>query len=430
MARRQRAHDVAMRYIRRAEVWKGNVTKLLFCGEDVRGRPGEGQRTHSNRQGDATEGHRMTQTIETRSEWRGHPANKWSFRNIEKIIPTAIVSNDRDAITPLAHAGTRWTPSLLQRWLVNFTSTDALVMLVDGVIAFEYYANGNGPETRHILMSCSKAVTGLLLGILAEERAIAYEAPVTRYVPEITGTRYAGATIRNLIDMRAGVVLDAAEQRAYELAGNWEPAASTPPTANLKSFLKSLRGPPATHGGPFRYISANTDLLGWAIERATDRTVADLLGEKLWSPLRAEHSAGITLDQDGLARCAGGFCATARDFARLGQVFLSQGRYGDRQVVPAAVIDDICHNADLSAWAKGELGRILAPVSRNMGCRSGWYIVNEAPRRVFAMGIHGQNLFIDLENRIVVAKLSSWKRANDPLPFLATHWVFAHLGVG
>jgi hypothetical protein len=43
---RHRSHDVAMRYIRRAEVWKDNVTKLLFGGHDARGRPGERERTH------------------------------------------------------------------------------------------------------------------------------------------------------------------------------------------------------------------------------------------------------------------------------------------------------------------------------------------------------------------------------------------------
>ena len=62
-----------------------------------------------------------------------------------------------------------------------------------------------------------------------------------------------------------------------------------------------------------------------------------------------------------------------------------------------------------------------------MSYRSGWYVASDAPRCVFAMGIHGQNLFLDFERRLVVAKLSSWKKADDRLPFLATHWAFARL---
>jgi CubicO group peptidase (beta-lactamase class C family) len=372
----------------------------------------------------------MTQTIDSRGQWRNHRENKWSFRNIAKIIPTALVQNDPNAIAHLVQSSTPWKPSLLQRWLMRFTSTDALVMLVDGAVAFEYYANGNSRQSRHILMSSSKAVTGLLLGILVEEGTIAYDVPVSHYIPEMIGTRYEGATIRHLIDMRAGVVLDEAEQRAYDLAVNWEPAASTPPAANLKSFLKSLTGPPAAHGGPFRYISANTDLLGWAIEQATGKPVARVLAEKLWAPLGAEQPASMTLDLNGLARCAGGLCTTARDFARLGQLFLTGGRSGGRQVVPPVVIDDIWRNADRSAWAQGEWAKTLAPVSRNMGCRNGWYIVTDGAQRIFAMGIHGQNLFIDQENRVVVAKFSSWKKASDAFPFIVTHKVFPFLRQG
>jgi len=179
------------------------------------------------------------------------------------------------------------------------------------------------------------------------------------------------------------------------------------------------------HGGPFRYVSANTDLLGWAIERATGTTIARLLGERLWAPMGAESRAHVSLDQDGLARCAGGVCATARDFARLGQTFLSGGQSGDRAVIPAAVIDDIRTNADRTAWATGEWGRMFAPIAKSMGYRSGWYIVDDAPGCVFAMGIHGQNLLLDFENRMVVAKFSSWKAPIVPLPLLATHKAFA-----
>jgi CubicO group peptidase (beta-lactamase class C family) len=47
-----------------------------------------------------------------------------------------------------------------------------------------------------------------------------------------------------------------------------------------------------------------------------------------------------------------------------------------------------------------------------MRYRSGWYVVDEEPQILFAMGIHGQNLFVDTANRIVIAKVSS---QNDPI---------------
>jgi CubicO group peptidase (beta-lactamase class C family) len=168
-------------------------------------------------------------------------------------------------------------------------------------------------------------------------------------------------------------------------------------------------------------------LLGWAIERATGQTIAALLSARLWKPMGAEDRAYITLDRKGLARCAGGLCATARDFARLGQLIVDNGQRGARQIVPAPVISDITDNGDADAWKNGEWGKSFASISTNMRYRSGWYLVDDQPKTMFAMGIHGQNLFIDRANRIVVAKLSSWKQRIDYVPLWATHRGFERL---
>lgn len=99
----------------------------------------------------------------------------------------------------------------------------------------------------------------------------------------------------------------------------------------MHAFFAGLKGFPAPTGGPFRYVSANTDLLGWAVERATGRAFPDLLGELVWVPLGAEHDAALTLDWHGAPRCAGGLCASARDLARLGQLLVDGGRRDARR---------------------------------------------------------------------------------------------------
>ena len=77
--------------------------------------------------------------------------------------------------------------------------------------------------------------------MLADEGLIDYQAPVSHYLPEIAHTRYAKASIRDLIDMRAGVVLDESEQRAYDLATNWEAAQATPKTAAMRQRTRPAR---------------------------------------------------------------------------------------------------------------------------------------------------------------------------------------------
>jgi CubicO group peptidase (beta-lactamase class C family) len=361
------------------------------------------------------------------SNWRSPLHSRWAFRHVDEIIPTAPIENDPADISELVQASERGIGSLLPKLLLNAIRTDAVVILRDGKLLFEWYARGNHAHTPHILMSATKAVIGLLAGMLHATGDLDLGAEVSTYVPEIATTLYRDATLRDLLDMRTSIVLDAEQERAYEVATNWEPAAGGEQGADLVSFLQDLPAPHQAHGGPFSYISANTDLLGWAIERATGQTIAALLSARIWKPMGAEDRAYITLDRKGLARCAGGLCATARDFARLGQLIVDDGRRGTRQVIPASVIRDIADNGDADAWRNGQWGKAFASISTNMRYRSGWYLVDDQPKTMFAMGIHGQNLFIDRANRIVVAKLSSWKQRIDYVPLWATHRGFEKL---
>jgi CubicO group peptidase (beta-lactamase class C family) len=159
------------------------------------------------------------------------------------------------------------------------------------------------------------------------------------------------------------------------------------------------------HGGPFSYVSPNTDLLGWVIERATGRRYADLMSELVWQPMGAARSAYITVDRLGAPRCAGGVCATVRDLARVGQLLVGAGVRGRTHIVPAAWIDDMIDNGDTAAWAAGNFAHYYPGVP--MHYRSQWYVEHAAAPLLFGMGIHGQNLFVDRAEQIVVAKVSS-----------------------
>ena len=195
----------------------------------------------------------------------------------------------------------------------------------------------------------------------------------------------------------------------------------------LHDFFAHVKGAPAVHGGPFRYVSANTDLLGWVVERATGRPFVTLLSELLWRPMGADTDASMTLDRMGAPRCTGGMSATARDFARIGQLLIDRGRSGSVEIVPERLIADIENNGDPDAWATGEWGAAFAPISKNMSYRSGWYVINDAPQTLFAMGIHGQNLFVDRTNKIVIAKFSSLNDRVDLRALPLTHMAVAEI---
>jgi CubicO group peptidase (beta-lactamase class C family) len=164
----------------------------------------------------------------------------------------------------------------------------------------------------------------------------------------------------------------------------------------LHSFYKSLTAKDGPHGGRFHYVSPNSDLLGWVIERATGRRYAELMSELVWKRVGAERSAYITVDRLVAPRCAGGMCVTLRDLARVGLWMMEE---------KGSFMEDLQRNGDTSAWAAGDLVQYYPGLP--MRYRSQWYVLDGAAPLVFGMGIHGQNLFVDRANELVIAKLSS-----------------------
>ena len=165
------------------------------------------------------------------------------------------------------------------------------------------------------------------------------------------------------------------------------------------------------HGGPFHYVSPNTDLLGWAIERASGERYADLVSRLLWAPMGAQRDAYITVDRLGAPRCAGGVCATARDLARLGLLIAQGGARDGRQIIPAAWIDDISSNGDPVAWDGGDFAHLFGGAA--MHYRDKWYVTREARPLLFGLGVNGQNLFIERAGEVVIARFASQDAALD-----------------
>lgn len=343
----------------------------------------------------------------TLANWRVAPYNRWAFHHVRELIPSADIPHDPQRVTPLPAAprelsGLRIEPDsgepMTFEAFLQDTDTDGLAIVHRGKLVFERYANGMTAETPHILMSVSKSMLALLVGRLGLE----LERKVTDVLPELAATAYQGATIRHLLDMRAGVAFDEDYLATtgpivdYRKATGWNPLAPGEAASGLRSFYQVLRRSDGAHGGRFHYVSPNTDLLGLVIETATGRRYAELMSELVWKPLGAERSAYITVDRLGASRAAGGICVTLRDLARVGQWLIEH---------PTPWIDDIERNGDRAAWAAGSFVEFFPGLP--MRYRSKWYVLEGAAPLLFGFGIHGQNLFVDRANQLVIAKLSS-----------------------
>jgi CubicO group peptidase (beta-lactamase class C family) len=358
----------------------------------------------------------------TLGNWMQAPYNRVAYQRVGSLVPSARVAGAGATATPWPGGEARDT-SPLDRSLSDFldaTHTDAFVVLQSGRLRHEEYRHGMTASSRHLCMSVSKSIAGTLAGVLVGEGRLDPAAPVTDLVPEFTETGLDGATVRHVLDMRTGTreeITSTELQRAYYATALWAPPPETDsPTRDTDTrahFWRLARV--REHGGRFEYRSTLTCVLALLMERATGQPYPELLSEHLWQPLGAEADAEITVDAAGYALADIGLSCNARDLARLGEVLRRDGLHpAGRRLLPASwVADTLTPDADQQA-AFGAQGSEYLP-SETGYYRNQWWVA--APRRgnhdgaYFALGIHGQLLYIDESAELVVVKFSSWPEA-------------------
>jgi hypothetical protein len=363
-------------------------------------------------------------SLVTLADWQDPPYNRWAFQHVRELIPTARISRgdaqpwqllraDRDVTGLRYRSGDR---ELTIGEMVADSYTDGFLVLHRGAVVTEQYFNGMTPDRPHLLMSVSKSVTSALAGILVSRGVLDPAAEVTAVVPELAGTSFDGASVRDLLDMRAGTRFDEsydnpeADVRTYERVYLWRPIADDPVPHDALAYFATLRndGP---HGGPFRYRSILTDVLAWVVERAAGGRLHELLAAELWQPMGAEFDAEVTVDGHGNPMADGGICATLRDLGRFGMLYLGAGP-GDEPVVPEAWIADTVRGAEdgPEAFRAGDDPQGYPPLAHY---RSFWWVRDPEVPFFHASGIYGQNVFVHVPSQTVVVKLSTWPDATS-----------------
>lgn len=374
--------------------------------------------------------------------WQDPPFNRWSFQHLRELIPTQRISRGYGKPRPLPLHPVPLNPSdvEVQRLeglgtladVLGDTWTDAVVILHNGRIVLEGYGNGMAPDTPHLLMSVTKSVVGCIAGILTERGDLNPEMVVEYYVPEVAGSGYGGARVRDLLDMRTGVAFSEeytnpdAEVRVMERYMGWRPGLSPGENGGMYAYLATL-GSAGPHGGTFVYRSADTDMLGWVCERAAGTRMADLVSTLIWHPLGAEFNAEITCDGVGSAIHDGGMSATARDMARFGQLLLEDGFVDGMPVVPsrwlgaARALDPDIRGAFASSDSE--------PVLTGGWYRNQfWFVPGEVGDLQLCLGIHGQMVLVDRATRTVSVKMSTWPTAQSAAYLIDTIRGFAAAG--
>lgn len=349
-------------------------------------------------------------TIDT---WQDPPHNRWAFAHLGEIVPSAVISRlppSADVVRERLDVLTSALPDLVQR--LEQTFTDAFLVLRGGDVVAEYYRAGFAPHDRHLIMSVSKSLCGVVVGALVDDGMIDPARRIADYVPELAGSVYDGPTVQHALDMVIQVDYDedyldpASEVQTQDRSSGWRSRHAGDPADDYE-FLTTLRGDGSV--GVFQYCSADTDVLAWVVERVTGRRYSDVLSERLWSKLGADHDATITVDSAGFGYANGGVSCTARDLARVGRMMLDGGAAPGGRVVSQGWVDAIMAGGDPDAMAGG-MGEEFPDASYT---RQWWCFGNDRGN-VSGLGIHGQNLWLDPLTDSVIVKLSTWPEPDTP----------------
>lgn len=373
-----------------------------------------------------------------KSQWDRAPWNRWSFQHVADILPTVAISRGtattrelprhEQNLDGLAVTGLDGQAVSLAHFLEQ-TFTDGFLVLKGGAVVYERYLNEMTAGSLHLSQSVAKSFIGMLAGILARRRAIVVNAPLTDYLPELEATAYRDATLRHVLDMTSGVRFiedytdPVSDMGRADVASGWKPVpdGAHPGVhwpASMFALILSLRDRDREHGEAFAYRSIETDVLAFALERATGSRLSQLISEELWQKLGMEEDGNMTVDSTGFALADGGLSACLRDYGRFGQMIVEDGA----GIVPAGWIE---------ATRTGNHQLFGAPYTAVLpegAYRNQFWIEDRHHRNLMARGVFGQLIYIDFEHRMVQVKLSSWPDFVNPAWAVATLEVVRSIG--
>jgi CubicO group peptidase (beta-lactamase class C family) len=223
---------------------------------------------------------------------------------------------------------------------LDATDTTSFIVIKDGAILDETYANGYARDSIVTSFSVAKSFTSALIGIAINEGYIGgVNDPIVMYLPELRGRGLDGVTIRDLLVMSSGTAFTHQAAQPPPLNGlPFNDDSLTTYYPDIRSLVLSVHPGADRPGTVFEYNKMVPGLLGVILERTTHRSVSEYLQEKIWQPLEMEYPASWSLDStySGFERMESGLNARAIDFARFGQLYLDDGSWNGTQIVPAA----------------------------------------------------------------------------------------------
>jgi CubicO group peptidase (beta-lactamase class C family) len=276
---------------------------------------------------------------------------------------------------------------------------DSIVIIRDGYLVFERHLGSryeyNG---RHPLYSVTKSITSVLIGIAINQGYIEnVDQPILDFFPNRTVANLdddkRSITVKNLLLMNSGVEWDEWSTEYGSSDNSVELMLRSGDTVQYFLDLPMAHSP----GEVWVYNSGGTHMLGAIIRQTTGMSVLQFANQYLFSPLNITD-VWWDVDLQGHYYCGGGLHLTPHDLAKIGFLFLNNGTWDGQEIVT-------------QSWVEESTQTIVYPYENleYMGYGYQWWTLPTLD--IFdAAGIEGQNLYVDMNQDLIVVFTASHPR--------------------
>jgi len=302
-----------------------------------------------------------------------------------------------------------WIPQALLGDATNIeefltaTETTSLLVMKNDTLIFEGYSNGHKKENLQTIFSVTKGITAMLVAIAIADGIMRLDQKVSDFIPEFGQDERRDIEIRHLLDMVSGI--------DFSDKVNLAKLSMLYYGTNQGKFVRNYDKVSHRPGTYFSYKSMETQTLAMCLEAASKKKLYVYLQEKLWEPLGMEHNALYTVDskKNRNNRAFGGIAMCTRDMLRIGKLLKNKGLWEGKQILPASFVEALM-NRDMSTerwWGYS-----------NCFWRDGYIDADFlTDTDFFASGFHGQYIYVNPENNIVIIRQGKKETFRWPVLF-------------
>lgn len=345
-------------------------------------------------------GETMGQKLESLLFWTQEEKER-RFPMMQSIYPSLPVAAGTE-IYPL-----RKSKQIIPEWeddtdlssYLNDHRVGGVIVIKDGEIKLEAYNEGVDQHTLWTSYSVAKSISSMLVGVALKEGDIkSMDDLLQEYIPELKGYPYGEVTVRQLLTMTSGIAWnedyedpnsDVAQMYMLDCVGD---------EAHILTYMKTLKQI-HTPGEYWNYSTGETDLVGILIQKASGKSLASYLSEKIWQPFGMQQCAYWLTDECSDLNIGGsGLSASLRDYARLGLLMLQDGK-----------IDGVSIFAE--EWLAEATSLLYQTNDQGGGYGYLWW--RNPDGSYSANGIFGQMIYVHPMQNIIIAQVAAWPYAGS-----------------